>query len=229
MKIRVLLPTILVAVTLIAASLYAGGNKTGQDAAKAVDDGILKYKAGDMDGALALFGQALNLQKDMPQAVYGKAAILFIEGKFGDATDVLQAYMANNIGDNFAWMWAYIASARNGNSDKATLTDMQAVTEENSWLGMTLPLFLGQTSPGDYIDRVKEGAATAGNMAGPELVRAQFMAAEAVLLNGDKTQAGKLFQAAADAPGSFQWEREMAKAELKRLKGGPAVESTEEK
>jgi lipoprotein NlpI len=184
-----------------------------------VRDGITKYQAGDPGGALADFNKALDEQKDLASAHYARAAVQLVMGKFTDASDTLQKWVAMNQADTYAWMLAYIANARGGNADRATLSSMQAITEENSWLGQTLALYMDTMTPDAYVKNVKEmtTAATGKKMEAAVMARTHFVVGEALLLKGDKDGAAKHFKMAVDATDSFQWEREMAKSELQRL------------
>ncbi len=214
----------LIVVLAVGFAVAAGMQQQNQRAMDLVQKGISDYQAGNTVDATKAFDQALGENKQFPPAVYGKAALQFIDGKFGDSQGTLQAYMnaemggvQGNMTDPYAWMWAYIAMARTQGADRAMLTDMQALVSGGSWFGQTVNLFLGQTPPDKYMTAVMEMNA-GPDMAGPMTVRSNFMVGEALLTNGKAADSRKYFQAAADAPGSFQWDREMAKAELKRIK-----------
>jgi lipoprotein NlpI len=183
--------------------------------AKALD----KYKAGDVDGALDGYRTALAMQKDFPAAVYGQAAILFVKGDFQAASNGLQSYMNDVESDNFAWMWAYVAQARAGNPDRPTLSQMQAMVDEGTWFYSTLSLFLGTVSPEKYLADAKQSEDATRAEA---VCRAQWLVAESYILAKDNDKAKAALTACVEAPGPFQWEREMGKAELKRIQEPPA-------
>jgi lipoprotein NlpI len=191
-----------------------------------VDDGMAKYQAGNLDGAMADFTKAYEEQKTIAQAYYGRAGVQFVMGKFTDASETLQKLLAVTQDDKYAWMLAYVANARGGNADRGALSSMQALTDEGSWFGQTLALFMDQMSPEDYLRSVKEASKGPGKtITDAETVRTHFMVAEALLIKNDKDAAATHFKMAVDTKGDFQWEREMAKSELDRLEKKGAMET----
>jgi tetratricopeptide (TPR) repeat protein len=195
----------------------------GGKAAGLVSNGVAKYQAGDRDGALVDFSRAIQAQKDYGPAYYAKASLLFVMGKYTDASDVLQKWVADNQNDTYGWMLAYVANARGGNADRGTLSGMQGLTDEGSWLGQTLALYMDQITPEKYIKAVKQISAPGKRVEEAEMVSTNFFVGEALLIKGDKEGAAKYLKASADSEGPFQWAREMCKADLGRMEK-PGVE-----
>ena len=184
---------------------YAVGAETAKPAKSAADfvnDGVKKYEAGDLAGALADFNTAAEKQKDLPQAVYGQAAVQFILGHYEQATKLLQKYLENNKIDNFAWMWSYVAEAHWTGQDKGTLSSMQAMTDEGTWFFNSLGLFLGNVTPQNYLKAAKE---TPEKERPEMLVRTYWLIGESYLLNDAKDKARENFDLTVKEKGPFQW------------------------
>jgi lipoprotein NlpI len=207
---------------LVALTVYQA-RPADMDMTKMANDlastGVSQYQAGDMTAALDSFNKAIAMQKDCLMAIYGKAAIQFIQGKYQDSANSLEAYLGDTHSDTFAWMWSYVAQARGGSSDKGSLSQMQAMTDEGTWFYTVLGLFLGTSTPENLMSVVKD---TEKPRLDAARLRAQFFIGESYLLAGDKAKAKDAFQACVDMAGPFQWERELAKAEIKQIGAVPA-------
>jgi len=59
--------------------------------------GISQYQVGNITAALDSFNKAIAMKKDCAEAVYGKAAIQFIQGKYQDSANSLQACLGDNL------------------------------------------------------------------------------------------------------------------------------------
>jgi len=111
---------------------------------------------------------------------------------------------------------------------RGTLSQMGATLDERSWLKRTISLFMKEVEPEEYVS-MQKAAALPGPLDEEKLTpaqkkalaktmcRAEFFVGEAALFNMDKKGAIEALKACAEAPVEFQWEKEMAKAELGRL------------
>ena len=196
-----------------------------------VAEGVELYKDGKDRKALASFQKALALEEGHAPAAHGAASILFVGGKFQSAEEILQKYLLKAPVDRYAWMLAWLCQERAGYGQRAMLSQVGALADEHSWFGETLNLFLGHLAPEAYIERVGGNAAvdaktTGKDEAAKELAEkrarkactARFFAAEACASRGNRAKAREYFQAAIDSQKGFQWEKEMARAELSRFK-----------
>lgn len=222
---------VLAAATLIWSVAPTAAYPKDSSANDLVADGVKLYTDGKDRKALASFQKALALEEGHAPAAHGAASILFVGGKFQDAQDTLQKYLLKVSTDRYAWMLAWICQERAGYGERAMLSQVGALVDEHSWFGETLNLFLGHLTPEAYIKRVGGNGAVDPKTTGKgEAVKAliekrarkactaRFFAAEACASRGNRAKAREYFQAAIDSQKGFQWEKEMARAELARFK-----------
>jgi len=214
----VAMPAFLASAVFLTLASAGRAETIGKSPADLMLEAVKKYQENDPDGALRILNQLAAAHPNFSPAVYGQAAIHFILGRFQQASDTLQKYLSAVQGDDFAWMWAYVAQARAGNPDRGTLSEVQALADPASWLYKTLDLFLGATSPDDYLKAAKE---TPKLQRDNTVCRAHFFIAEFHLLSKNAVKAKEAFQACVDQKGDFLWEREMSRAELKKLQEKP--------
>ncbi len=205
-------------------------------AARLTEQGVNNYLEEDMDAALRDFTRAFEADKHYAPAAHARAAMHFIRGDFGAVDGVLQEYMWDGPGDPDAWILGWIAQMRAGYGSRGMISQIRALVDARTWFADTLDVFLGTLDPEEYLRNVRAHVAvpplepdevedeeelaeiytTAWRQ---QQVRALFYVGQAHIIHNRPEEAVEALEKAVETPGPFQWEREMARADIRRLAG----------
>lgn len=169
-----------------------------------------RQDSGDLGEALADYEKARNLESEDPDLPLLEGIVQWELGRYDDAA---RAFRRGSEKSQYIFVWNLLADAKRHNLHR-DVSDKLAKLDTDNWPGPVTKLFAGAAKPEDVFAAARQGDAFQNRTYGCE---ANFYAGEWQLLRGDKTEAKRLLNEAAQACETGAVEFGAAKAELGRL------------
>ncbi len=175
--------------------------------------GWIRRAAGDVDGMMTEFDEALKLDPHHLGVLRARGRVLYLQQKYPAAEDDFMAVLAVRP-DALDSIWLYLTRLQRGDGKPEPLERAKAQLTSDQWPTPVLEYLL------DRIDRdalMKAAAADEKERKGREC-EARFYAAERLLISGKKDDARPLFEAARDGCPTGYVEYMAALSEIERIK-----------
>src|SRR5215470_4280142 len=168
----------------------------------------------DYPQAINDYGNAIEIDPDYPLAFYNRGLARFDQGLFIAAVpDFVRAVQIDS-SKPYRVIALYLAKARGGDPDKEMLAASAAQLKLDQWPGPVVNLLLDKATPQAVINATLDSD--------PQVQRerqceAYFYIGEYLLINNQKAEAIRMFQAAVATGITSLFEYSSAKAELRHL------------
>jgi len=164
--------------------------------------------------AITDYDQAIELDPDYPLAFYNRALARFDQGFYiASVPDFVRALQLDP-SNPYRVIGLYLAKARAGDIDRESLASNAAKLNLARWPGPVVALYLGQVTPQAMVQATQDQDP---GMQRERQCEAYFYLGEQLLIQGQRGEAARLFQATVATGVTSLFEYASAKAELKRL------------
>lgn len=188
------------------------------DAVTLANRGTIYAAIGEFDRAVADFSSAIALKPDVTGFYAKRAQARLYTGQANAAITDLNAAIKLSPSDASAVIWLHLAHVRGAINDLPELRRVAADVDRNKWPGAVVDLYLGGTTP-EVV--TVAGLANINPKSQPERVcEVAFYLGTFELEKGNKAEAERRLQAAANICPTNLIELAAAKAELMRLNTG---------
>ena len=168
----------------------------------------------DYPQAIKNYGEAIDLDPDYPLAFYNRGLARFDQGLYIAAVPDFVRAVQLDPAKRYRVLALYLAKARGGDPDKEMLATSATQLNLTQWPGPVVALYLGQVTPQPVLNAAQDPDP---NTQRERQCEAYFYLGEYLLINNQKAEAARMFQAAVSTGVTSLFEYASAKAELRRL------------
>ena len=169
---------------------------------------------GDYQRAIQDYDEALRIDPDYPLAFYNRGLARFDQGLYIAAVPDFVRAVQLDPAKPYRVLALYLAKARGGDPDKEMLATSATQLNLTQWPGPVVALYLGQVTPQAVLNAAQDPDP---NTQRERQCEAYFYLGEYLLINNQKAEAARMFQAAVSTGVTSLFEYASAKAELRRL------------
>ncbi len=179
-----------------------------------VNRGYARMRRGDYTRAVMDFEEALRLDVTLFGAFMGRGWARFFQGQFAPAAGDFARVVELRPTD-LPWpLWLYLARRRAGEEGRAELAESARRLDLSRWPGPVVALFLGHATPEAVLSSAEHSDA---KKTLEQRCEAYFFLGELALLQGERSEAVRLFQAVLATRVRDFMEYHAAQVELRRL------------
>jgi lipoprotein NlpI len=169
---------------------------------------------GDYARALKDFDRAIGLKPDHAPAIENRGRVHFYLGNFAQAAADLQRALTFDSTDTYGTLWLHLVRQRLRQEDSQDFAAHAALVDTTQWPAPLVQYFFGRFAADSL-----RALATAHDSTGPGRRCVAFYLGEEALLEGELTNAKKLFEETRSSCPSELSEHKGATSELQRLRG----------